>query len=72
MKFKDYIIFKSGATSNRKSVCIALFFSKLYLYYDVSPLNKVFTTLHRSTQICILSTISKCKVRDFFETITVF
>ena len=51
----------SGATSNRKSVCIALFLNKLYLYYDVSPLNKVFTTLHRSTSVCILGTISECK-----------
>lgn len=55
--------FKSGATSNRKSVCIALFFNKLYLYYDVSPLNKVFTALHRSTSVCILGTISECKDR---------
>ena len=29
----------SGATSNRKSVCITLFFNKLYLFYDVNPLN---------------------------------
>ncbi len=39
----------SGATSNRKSVCIALFLNKLYLYHDVSPLNKVsqlFTIQH--------------------------
>lgn len=50
-----------GATSNRKSVCIALFLNKLYLYHDVSPLNKVFTTLHRSTSVCILGTISECK-----------
>ena len=61
MKFKDYIIFKSGATSNRKSVCIALFLNKLYLHYDVSPLNKVFTALHRLTSVCILGTISECK-----------
>ena len=53
--------FSSGATSNRKSVCIALFLNKLYLYYDVSPLNKVFTALHRSTSVCILGTISECK-----------
>ena len=46
---------------NRKSVCMALFLNKLYLYHDVSPLNKVFTALHRSTQVCILGTISKCK-----------
>ena len=51
----------SGATSNRKSVYIALFLNKLYLYYDVSPLNKVFTTLHRSTQVCVLGSISACK-----------
>lgn len=63
MKFKDYIIFKSGATSNRKSVCIALFLNKLYLYHDVSPLNKVFTALHRSTLVCILGTISEYKFR---------
>ena len=44
----------SGATSNRKSVCITLFFNKLYLFYDVNPLNKVFTALHRLTQVCIL------------------
>lgn len=53
--------FKSGATSNRKSVCITLFLNKLYLYYDVSPLNKVFTALHRLTSVCILGTISECK-----------
>ena len=53
----------SGATSNRKSACIALFLNKLYLYYDVSPLNKVFTTLYRSTSVCILGTISECKDR---------
>ena len=52
----------SGATSNRKWVDMALSFSKLYFYYDVSPLNKVFTALHRSTQVCILGTISECKV----------
>ena len=51
----------SGATSNRKSVCMALFLNKLYLYHDVSPLNKVFTALHRSTSVCILGTISECK-----------
>ena len=39
-----------GATSDRKRVCMALFLNKLCLYYDVNPLNKVFTTLHRSTQ----------------------
>ena len=55
-----------GATSNRKSVCIALFFNKLYLYYDVSPLNKVFTALHRSTSVCILGTISECKDKSYF------
>ncbi len=51
----------SGATSNRKSVCIALFLNKLYLYHDVSPLNKVFTALHRLTSVCILGTISEYK-----------
>ena len=55
----------SGATSNRKSVCKALFLNKLYLYHDVSPLNKVFTTLHRSTSVCFLGTISEYKDRDF-------
>ena len=54
----------SGATRNRKRVDIALSFSKLYLCYDVSPLNKVFTALHRSTQVCILGTISECKDSD--------
>ena len=53
--------FKSGATSNRKSVCMALFLNKLYLYHDVSPLNKVFTALHRLTSVCILGTISEYK-----------
>ena len=53
----------SGATSNRKSVCIALFLNKLYLFYDVSPLNKAFTALHRSTQVCSLGTISEGKDR---------
>lgn len=51
----------SGATSNRKRVVMTLSFSELYLCYDVSPLNKVFTALHRSTQVCILGTISECK-----------
>ena len=44
----------SGATSNRKSVCIALF------------LNKFFTALHRSTSVCILGTISECKDKSYF------
>ena len=57
----------SGATSDRKSVCIALFLNKLYLYYDVSPLNKVFTALHRSTQVCILGTISECEDSTFSD-----
>lgn len=61
----------SGATSNRKSVCIALFLNKLYLYYDVSPLNKVFTTLHRSTQFCVLGSISACKGRYLFGIINI-
>ena len=56
----------SGATSNRKLVCMALFLNKLYLYYDVSPLNKVFTTLHHSTQVCVLGSISACKGRYLF------
>jgi hypothetical protein len=63
--------FKSGATSNRKSVCIALFFNKLYLYYDVSPLNKVFTTLHRSTQFCVSGSISVCEGRHLFGIINI-
>lgn len=55
---QDFTVFflQGGATSNRKSVCIALFLNKLYLSYDVSPLNKVFTALHRSTSVCILGT----------------
>ena len=61
----------SGATSNRKSVYIALFLNKLYLYYDVSPLNKVFTTLHRSTQVCVLGSISVCKGRYLFGIINI-
>ena len=60
-----------GATSNRKSVCIALFLNKLYLHYDVSPLNKVFTTLHRSTQFCVLGSISACKGRYLFGIINI-
>ena len=59
--------FKSGATRNRKSVCMTLFLNKLYLYHDVSPLNKVFTALHRSTQVCILGTISLCKDKTLFD-----
>lgn len=65
------LLFKSGATSNRKSVYIALFLNKLYLYYDVSPLNKVFTTLHRSTQVCVLGSISACKGRYLFGIINI-
>ena len=57
---------KSGTTSNRKSVYMTLSLNKLYLYYDVSPLNKVFTTLHRSTQFCVLGSISACKGRYLF------
>ena len=56
----------SGATSNRKSVCMTLSLNKLYLYYDVSPLNKVFTTLHHSTLFCVLGSISVCKGRYLF------
>lgn len=39
----------SGATNTRKRVVTALSFNKLYFNYDVSPLNKVFTALHRFT-----------------------
>ena len=60
-----------SATSNRKSVCIALFLNKLYLYYDVSPLNKVFTTFHHSTQFCVLGSISVCKGRYLFGIINI-
>lgn len=60
------LLFKSGATRNRKSVCMALFLNKLYLYHDVNPLNKVFTALHRSTQVCILGTISECKDKYYY------
>ena len=56
-----------GATRNRKSVCMTRFLNKLYLYHDVSPLNKVFTALHRSTQIYILGTISECKDKTLFD-----
>ena len=74
LKFRDlhrFAFSKSGATSNRKSICIALFLNKLYLYYDVSPLNKVFTTLHRSTQVCVLGSISACKGRYLFGIINI-
>ena len=70
--FHDFSFCKSGATSNRKSVCIALSFNKLNLCYDVSPLNKVFTTLHRSTQVCVLGSISACKGRYLFGIINIF
>ena len=56
-----------GATSNRKRFDMALSLSKLYLCYDVSPLNKVFTALHCSTQVCILGTISEDKDTNLFE-----
>lgn len=65
-KLQLFPLFLSGATSNRKSVCIALFLNKLYLYHDVSPLNKVFTTLHRSTSVYFLGTISVCKDNNIF------
>lgn len=61
----------SGATSDRKPICIALSFNKLYLYYDVSPLNRVFITLHRSTQFCISGSISACKGRYLFGIINI-
>ena len=67
----SFAFLQSGATSNRKSACIALFLNKLYLYYDVSPLNKVFTTLHRSTQVCVLGSISACKGRYLFGIINI-
>lgn len=57
----------SGATRNRKSICIALFLNKLYLFHDVSPLNKVFTALHRSTLVCILGTISEYKGNGYLH-----
>lgn len=63
---------KRVSTSNRKSVCMTLSLNKLYLYYDVSPLNKVFTTLHRSTQVCVLGSISACKGRYLFGIINIF
>ena len=69
--FTAFAFLLSGATSNRKSACIALFLNKLYLYYDVSPLNKVFTTLHRSTQVCVLGSISACKGRYLFGIINI-
>lgn len=56
-----------GATSNRKRFDMALSLSKLYLCYDVSPLNKVFTALHCSTQVCILGTISECEDSTFSD-----
>ena len=62
--------FVCGATSNRNRIDIALSFSKLYLCYDVSPLNKVFTALHRSTQVCILGTISEYKDNYFILLMT--
>lgn len=69
LKFRGFHLFAvilRGATSNRKSVCITLFFNKLYLFYDVNPLNKVFTALHRLTQVCILGTIPKGKYNKLF------
>ena len=56
---------------NRKSVCMALFLNKLYLYSDVSPLNKIFTTFHHSTQFCVLGSISVCKGRYLFGIINI-
>ncbi len=66
MEIQGSYFLQSGATSNRKSVCITLFFNKLYLFYDVNPLNKVFTALHRLTQVCILGTIPKGKYNKLF------
>ncbi len=60
----------SGATSNRKWFDMALSFSKLYLCYDVNPLNKVFTALHRLTSTCILGTISEYKDNYFILLMT--
>jgi hypothetical protein len=34
-------------------------------------LNKVFTTLHRSTQFCVLGSISACKGRYLFGIINI-
>jgi len=65
--FQEKTFLLGGATSNRKSVCMTLFLNKLYLYYDVSPLNKVFTILHHSTQFCVLGSISACKGSYLFE-----
>lgn len=69
--FKCNCLIFSGATSNQKSACMTLSLNKLYLYYDVSPLNKVFTALHRSTLVCILGTISVCKSRYLFGIINI-
>lgn len=66
MEIQGSYFLQSGATSNRKSVCMTLSLNKLYLYYDVSPLNKVFTTFHHSTQFCVLGSISVCKGRYLF------
>ncbi|MDC1875587.1 hypothetical protein ABHZ18_18095, partial [Bacteroides uniformis] len=63
-------IYLSGATSNRKWFDMALSFSKLYLCYDVNPLNKVFTALHRLTSTCILGTISEYKDNYFILLMT--
>ena len=57
--FKKEVI--SRDCSTKFLHCFALFLNKLYLYHDVSPLNKIFTALHRSTSVCILGTISECK-----------
>ena len=34
---RNVFFYKVVTTSNRKSVCIALFLNKLYLSHDVSP-----------------------------------
>jgi len=56
---RTFFFYAQSPDFHKQGLCyylIALFLNKLYLSYDVSPLNKVFTALHRSTSVCILGT----------------
>lgn len=51
---------------------MTLSFNEIHLFNDVSPLNKVFTALHRLTSVFASGTISECKSSDLFDFIIVF
>ena len=65
--FQVTVFLGCGTTRDRKRSLIVLFFSKLYLNYNVNPLNKTFSVLHRLTQFCNHGTISATKIELIFK-----